>query len=110
MTTRMFLRPDAAIAQLGERQTEDLKVPSSILGLGNCFFAHADKSNALDLNLCPLNAEPFACKRFLAPKPISALEPQRFKHVVPTRLLKKLVAIIENTLLKIENKLLEREE
>ena len=24
----------AAIAQLGERQTEDLKVPSSILGLG----------------------------------------------------------------------------
>ena len=26
----------AAIAQLGERQTEDLKVPSSILGLGIC--------------------------------------------------------------------------
>ena len=26
--------PQAAIAQLGERQTEDLKVPSSILGLG----------------------------------------------------------------------------
>ena len=25
---------DAAIAQLGERQTEDLKVPSWILGLG----------------------------------------------------------------------------
>ena len=34
---------EAAIAQLGERETEDLKVPSSILGLGNCgnafFFA-----------------------------------------------------------------------
>ena len=27
----------AAIAQLGERQTEDLKVPSSILGLGTYF-------------------------------------------------------------------------
>ena len=26
---------DAAIAQLGERQTEDLKVPDSIPGLGN---------------------------------------------------------------------------
>ena len=26
--------PEAAIAQLGERQTEDLKVPGSILGLG----------------------------------------------------------------------------
>ena len=26
----------AAIAQLGERQTEDLKVPGSILGLGTC--------------------------------------------------------------------------
>ena len=28
---------DAAIAQLGERQTEDLKVPGSIPGLGNYF-------------------------------------------------------------------------
>ena len=27
----------AAIAQLGERQTEDLEVPGSIPGLGNCF-------------------------------------------------------------------------
>ena len=27
----------AAIAQLGERQTEDLKVPGSIPGLGICF-------------------------------------------------------------------------
>ena len=29
----------AAIAQLGERQTEDLKVPGSIPGLGICSFA-----------------------------------------------------------------------
>ena len=28
---------EAAIAQLGERQTEDLKVPGSIPGLGTCF-------------------------------------------------------------------------
>ena len=28
---------EAAIAQLGERQTEDLKVPGSIPGLGNSF-------------------------------------------------------------------------
>ena len=29
----------AAIAQLGERQTEDLKVPGSIPGLGNDFHS-----------------------------------------------------------------------
>ena len=29
----------AAIAQLGERQTEDLKVPGSIPGLGTCYMA-----------------------------------------------------------------------
>ena len=42
--TKLFLPPDmcglsafrAAIAQLGERQTEDLKVPGSIPGLGIC--------------------------------------------------------------------------
>lgn len=34
-----FVFDQAAIAQLGERETEDLKVPSSILGLGTaaCF-------------------------------------------------------------------------
>ena len=31
---RSLVSNQAAIAQLGERQTEDLKVPSSILGLG----------------------------------------------------------------------------
>ena len=31
--------PCVAIAQLGERQTEDTKVPSSILGHGTAFFA-----------------------------------------------------------------------
>ena len=30
----MFAQNQAAIAQLGERQTEDLKVPGSIPGLG----------------------------------------------------------------------------
>ena len=30
----MFLQKQAAIARLGERQTEDLKVPGSIPGLG----------------------------------------------------------------------------
>jgi|SaaInl59LU_5_DNA_1037362.scaffolds.fasta_scaffold26383_1 hypothetical protein len=33
----------AAIAQLGERQTEDLKVPGSIPGLGRLHFARARK-------------------------------------------------------------------
>ena len=36
----LFVR--AAVAQLGERQTEDLKVPGSIPGLGifyRCFFS-----------------------------------------------------------------------
>ena len=31
----VFAQPAAAIAQLGERQTEDLKVPGSIPGLGS---------------------------------------------------------------------------
>ena len=30
---------EAAIAQLGERQTDDLKVPGSILGLGICLVS-----------------------------------------------------------------------
>ena len=34
MMGRMGGEADAAIAQLGERQTEDLKVPGSIPGLG----------------------------------------------------------------------------
>ena len=33
----------AAIAQLGERQTEDLKVPGSIPGLGIYFHARVEK-------------------------------------------------------------------
>ena len=35
--------PDAAIAQLGERQTEDLKVPGSIPGLGKKSWTHVAK-------------------------------------------------------------------
>ena len=31
---------NASVAQLGERQTEDLKVPCSIHGGSNSFFAH----------------------------------------------------------------------
>ena len=39
---QFFLRvPAAAIAQLGERQTEDLKVPGSIPGLGTGKTARA---------------------------------------------------------------------
>ena len=34
---RQCLHDQAAIAQLGERQTEDLKVPGSIPGLGTLF-------------------------------------------------------------------------
>ena len=34
----LFCLTVAAIAQLGERQTEDLKVPGSIPGLGMCAF------------------------------------------------------------------------
>ena len=35
--------PFADIAQLGERQTEDLKVPGSIPGVGICFFLSAPR-------------------------------------------------------------------
>ena len=35
-----LLYRQAAIAQLGERQTEDLKVPGSIPGLGNLVCLH----------------------------------------------------------------------
>ena len=41
--------PEAAIAQLGERQTEDLKVPGSIPGLGII----ADYAPWLALNQSP---------------------------------------------------------
>ena len=37
----------AAIAQLGERQTEDLKVPGSIPGLGMCLMQATMKFMAL---------------------------------------------------------------
>ena len=40
----------AALAQLGERQTEDLKVPGSIPGGGNAFAWMAEWSKALDLS------------------------------------------------------------
>ena len=42
MSTFVILNfPEAAIAQLGERETEDLKVPGSISGLGT-LLAHRD--------------------------------------------------------------------
>ena len=41
---RAFNQNMAAIAQLGERQTEDLEVPSSILGHGICHW-HPDSSH-----------------------------------------------------------------
>ena len=47
-TLQLALVSEAAIAQLGERETEDLKVPSSILGLGSCdatLRCHAASSN-----------------------------------------------------------------
>ena len=37
----------AAIAQLGERQTEDLKVPSSILGGGKELFLFARRAGTM---------------------------------------------------------------
>ena len=45
----------AAIAQLGERQTEDLKVPGSIPGLGNGVL-HAN--NSCVVNAAVSSAEP----------------------------------------------------
>ena len=45
----------AAIAQLGERQTEDLKVPGSIPGLGNEAL-HANNSSVV--NAAVSSAEP----------------------------------------------------
>ena len=40
MMGRMGGEADAAIAQLGERQTEDLKVPGSIPGRGIFLFSN----------------------------------------------------------------------
>ena len=47
---------EAAIAQLGERQTEDLKVPGSIPGLGNTCHcsvgvAYGDGNNKLGMRM-----------------------------------------------------------
>ena len=50
-----FLASRAAIAQLGERQTEDLKVPGSIPGLGNGAL-HAN--NSCVVNAAVSSAEP----------------------------------------------------
>ena len=50
----------AAIAQLGERQTEDLKVPGSIPGLG-ILQMKSENVNALAQSLCTYN-EPFPKK------------------------------------------------
>ena len=41
MIERVSHQSHAAIAQLGERQTEDLKVPGSIPGLGTNVCVHA---------------------------------------------------------------------
>ena len=38
----------AALAQLGERQTEDLKVPGSIPGGGTCFFCKSGAKGELN--------------------------------------------------------------
>ena len=57
----------AAIAQLGERQTEDLKVPGSIPGLGILFHVHLYVVSCLALScsvvsvLCGV----FVCVMFL---------------------------------------------
>ena len=42
----------ASIAQLGERQTEDLKVPSSILGRGSIFSATTDYDTVGKIDFC----------------------------------------------------------
>ena len=49
-------RLTAAIAQLGERQTEDLKVPGSIPGLGICFRAVFVARIVLGVLRCTLHA------------------------------------------------------
>ena len=64
---------DAAIAQLGERQTEDLKVPGSIPGLGTLRralpFAHQQPSSrgaiSRDRQFCVswLDRKNFSCAR-----------------------------------------------
>ena len=45
----------AAIAQLGERQTEDLKVPGSIPGLGNGLM---NANNLYSINAAASSVEP----------------------------------------------------
>lgn len=64
------MRSTAAIAQLGERQTEDLKVPGSIPGLG---IAHVQTPS------CPPPSPPFFLFFTLAlallPAPLSAPPP-----------------------------------
>ena len=51
---RAFAEARAAIAQLGERQTEDLKVPGSIPGLGNVFCLRYNIHVTRDLGMLKL--------------------------------------------------------
>ena len=57
----VFCSSSAAIAQLGERQTEDLEVPSSILGHGNfswgCYSPLLKRKLLFEVAQCT-----FACK------------------------------------------------
>ena len=56
--TQKSLRTEAAIAQLGERQTEDLKVPGSIPGLGILFFSASHSESLGELQASILNNFP----------------------------------------------------
>ena len=67
----------AAIAQLGERQTEDLKVPGSIPGLGIDSFGHSHICFSI-LNILQLLLHPF----FFAESPKCLHLAARVKSVI----------------------------
>ena len=76
-----LLHNQAAIAQLGERQTEDLKVPSSIPGFGIC-AAQPHTHAFVHLSCVHL---PWICHGFDARRTLTDKPAKRHKHHLELR-------------------------
>ena len=75
---------NAAIAQLGERQTEDLKVPGSILGLGICLWGLCSwvRIPQVLFALQALQTATLGCTNSRSRLPRPGIEPRTFRSSV----------------------------
>ena len=78
----------AALAQLGERQTEDLKVPGSIPGGGTCFFLQKRGQGGIEPPTSPTLREnhatrPLAQQMWTGKKGTTGIEPVTAGSAIP---------------------------